>query len=205
MNLNIKVNEDDFSKVVYALKNLSKSEESLLKTAVNNTSRKAQKILVQKASREYAGDAGKQSKIMGSSDIKKGSASHPLATITFRSSVHEIKEFHVSSLNISKTIYRKDGKRGGQRIKGNVLKGKGKTLDKAFVVQFKSGHIAVVSRIPGSRMVSNPKKEKLRKLLSPSYPVMIGGERVYGKTHEEIADILHGEIEKALAKVMGGR
>lgn len=182
-----------------------KNPKSVVKTAVNNTAKKAQTLLAQRASKSYAGKAAKKSTILSASQISKASVSSQVAVIKFRSSVHEIKEFHVSSLSISKTTYRKNGKRGGRKIKGNVLKGSSKTLENAFVVQFKNGHVSVVSRVPGSKMKSNPKKEKLRKLLSPSYPVMIRGDKVYGEASEEIANILSEQVIKVVDKVTGGK
>ena len=191
---------DDIEKKLKGLKN----PKSVVKTAVNNTAKKARTLLSQKASKSYAGKVAKKGTIMSASEISKASTSSQTAIIKFKSSVHEIKEFHVSSLNISKTTYRKNGKRGGRKVKGNVLKGSSKALENAFVVQFKNGHVSVVSRVPGSKMKSNPKKEKLRKLLSPSYPVMIGGNRVYGETSEEIATILNDQITKVMDKAIGG-
>lgn len=204
MNITIQVQESDLNDIEKRLNGIKKPQ-SVVKTAVNNTAKQAQKLLATKASKEYAGKAAKRGAIMSASSITKGSAGSPIAVIKFRSAVHEIKEFHVSSIAISKTTYRKNGKRGGKKIKGNVLKGKSKRLDNAFVVQFENGHVSVVSRVPGTQMKHNSKKEKIRKLLSPSYPVMIGGDKVYGETSNEIAEILNGEIEKVMAKVLGGR
>ena len=179
--------------------------ETVIKTIVNNTAKQTQKLLAEKASKEYVGEASRKSKILASSTIQKATTGSQTATIRFKSPVHEIKEFHVSSLQISKTYYKKNGQRGKKRIKGNVLSGKSKVLENAFVVQFKNGHISVVSRIPGTHMKSNPKKEKLRKLLSPSYKVMIGNERVFGESSDAIGVIMHNEAEKILEKILGGK
>ena len=205
VDIRIQVPEENIRKIETGLEGLSKSKGSVLKTAVNNTAKKAQKLLVQKASKEYTGKIARQSAIMSRSEIKKASTGNPSALIKFRSPVHEIKEFHVSNLAISKTTYRSNGKRGGKKIKGNVLKGSSKPLEHAFVVQFKSGHISVVSRVPGVKMLSNTKKEKLRKLLSPSYKVMIGGEKVYGSSEEEIGGILREQVALAMNKALGGK
>nr|DAJ08299.1 MAG TPA: minor tail protein Z [Caudoviricetes sp.] len=204
MNITMQVQESTLKDIEKRLNGIKKPQ-SVVKTAVNKTAKQAQKLLATKASKAYAGKAAKRGSIMSSSSIAKGSAGKPIAVIKFRSSVHEIKEFHVSSLAVSKTTYKKNGKRGGRKVKGNVLKGKSKKLDNAFVVQFKNGHVAVVSRVPGTQMKNNAKKEKIRKLLSPSYPVMIGGDKVYGETSKEIAEILNSEIEKVMDKALGGR
>lgn len=179
--------------------------ESVVKTVVNNTAKQTQKLLVQRASKEYAGEAARRSNILAASAIEKATTGSQTATIRFKSPVHEIKEFHVSSLQISRTYYRKNGQRGKKKIKGNVLRGTPKILENAFVVQFKNGHISVVNRIPGTHMKNNPKKEKLRKLLSPSYKVMIGSERVFGESSDAIGIIMHNEAEKVMEKILGGK
>lgn len=182
-----------------------KKPEAVVKTVINNTAKQAQKLLVQKASKEYIGEAARKPKLLAASTIQKATTESQTAIICFKSPVHEIKEFHVSSLQINKTYYRKNGQRGKKNIKGNVLSGKSKVLDNAFVVQFKNGHISVVSRVPGTHMKSNPKKEKLRKLLSPSYKVMIGSDRVFGESSDAIGVIMHNEAEKVLEKILGGK
>lgn len=203
-DIRIRVPENVIKDIESKLDVLGKSKESVLKTAVNNTAKKAQSLLAQKAAGTYSGSTSRKGAIMSRSSIIKASTGNPMATIKFKSPVHEIKEFHVSSLAVSKTTYRKNGQRGGRKIKGNVLKGSPKALDHAFVVQFKSGHVAVVSRVPGSKMKSNPKKEKLKKLLSPSDKVMIGGDRVYGTSQDEIAELLNEQVKKVLEKALGG-
>lgn len=204
MNIMINVPEETIKDLEKRLDEVKRKPKSVIKTAVNNTSKKAQSLLAQKASKVYAGKIAQKGSVLSASEIQKASTDTLSAIIKFRSPVHEIKDFHVSSLSISKTTYRKNGKRGGRKIKGNVLKGSSKSLE-AFVVQFKNGHISVVSRIPGSKMKSNPKKEKLRKLLSPSYPVMIKSEKVYGETSDEIANILSEQVAKVMDKVLGGK
>lgn len=204
VDIRVQVPENVIKDVESKLDALGKTKESVLKTAVNNTAKKAQSLLAQKTAVTYAGAASRKGAIMSRSSIAKASTGSPAATIKFKSPVHEIKEFHVSSLAVSKTTYRKNGKRGGRKIKGNVLKGSSKPLEHAFVVQFKSGHVAVVSRVPGSQMKSNPKKEKLKKLLSPSDKVMVGGERVCGAAQDEIAELLNEQVRKVLDKALGG-
>ena len=205
IDLKIQVPDTAIKQIEKDLDGLTKSKGAVIKTAVNNTAKKAQKLLAQKASKEYAGKIARQSAVLSGSDIKKATTGNLSALIKFKSPVHEIKEFHVSSLAISRTTYRSNGKRGGKKIKGNVLKGSPKQLEHAFVVQFKSGHISVVSRVTGSKMPSDPKKEKLRKLLSPSYKVMIGGEKVYGSSEEEIGGILREQVALAMNKALGGK
>lgn len=194
MNIKIELNKDDYSKIIRSLRDVEKSEESVLKTAVNNTAKRAQRLLIKRAGKTYVGEVARQDRIKSASEIIKGQVKNPTAVIRFSSTVHEIKEFHVSSLVATRTL------------QGNVLKGASKALEgtsgKAFVVRFKSGHQAVVQRVPGSKMKSNPTKEKLKKLLGPSYMKMIGGDKVYKP--DEVSELLHNEIGKIMSRVLGG-
>lgn len=199
----ISVPEATIERIEKALDGIrGKTSGSVLKTAVNNTATKARRMLAQKVSAEYTGDLAKKSAITSRSDIKKAAAGKPVATINFKSPVREIKDFHVSSLEISKTTYRKNGKRGGKKIKGNVLKGSPKPLEGAFVVKFKTGHVTVVQRAPGTRMKSK-KKEKIHALYSPSDKAMVGGERVYGSLEDDIHRILAEQVETVFNKALG--
>ena len=203
-SVGIQVSEEALKSIEKKLEGIGKSEGSVLKTAVNNTAKQAQRLLAGKAAQVYTGKVSRKSAIMSRSSITKANTKNPTAVIKFKSPVHEIKEFHVSSLAISKTAYRKDGKRSSKKIKGNVLKGSPKPLDNAFVVQFKTGHVSVVSRVPGSKMRSNPKKEKLKKILSPADKAMIGSEKVYGASQKEIENLLYAQVNQVMDKVLGG-
>jgi len=201
--LTIRIKENQLQKIEKSLDGI-KSPSTAIKTTINNTAKRAQKLLAEKTSKEYVGQVSKKGAILASSTILKAAAGNLTATIKFKSPIHDIKEFHVSSLQISRTSYRKDGKRSVKTIKGNVLKGSPKPLKGAFVVQFKSGHVAVVTREPGTHMVKNPSKEKLKKLLSPSYKSMIGSDKVYGATEKEIAEIMSSQVEQVISKALGG-
>lgn len=197
MILRIQVRENDFAMVVHALRTLEKSEESLLKTAVNNTAKTAQKLLVQRASERYAGKAA------GNSRIDKASAAEVTAVVRFSSPIHEIRDFHAAGITV-RSPYTKSGNFRTARPRGNVLKGRSRKFENAFAVRFQSGHVAVVSRIPGEnadKYRGRAKKthyEKLRVWYSPSYKTMISS--VYEP--DEISQILHEEVQKVLAKVL---
>ena len=186
-----------------------KTKDSVLKTSVNNTAKQAQRLLAQKTSETYVGKHTRRSAVIQNSEIEKGNAKSPTAQIEFSSPVMEIKDYHISSLQISKTAYTKKGKRRNKTIKGRVLSGENKKLEHAFVVQFKNGHVAVVSRVPGvnanqhSGKPQKPHYEKLRKLLSPSIATAVGGDRVYGESKEKIEKMLLEEVSKTMQKVLG--
>ena len=208
MSLRVEINEDDYRRVIKAIKPLERSEESVLKTAVNNAAKKAQKNLISSASKRYVGEEAKRATIKGQSAIKKADVSGVTSIVEFASPMKEIGGFHVSSMEVRKPEYTKKGKRRKIRLKGKVLRGASKGLGAAFVVQFKSGHIAVVKRIDGKNMdqyANKPKiphYAKLEKLLSPNVAEMLGNKNVYKP--DEIAALLHEEVEKVLGKVLGG-
>lgn len=201
--INIKIPDEILKGIEQKLDGVKKPEAAV-KTVANNTAKQVQKLLIKKASKEYVGKAAEKSNILAASTIQKSTINSQTAIIRFKSPIHEIKEFHVSSLEIARTQY-ENGKRVNKNIKGNVLKGEPKILENAFVVQFKNGHISVVHRIPGTHMKSNPKKEKLEKLLSPSYKAMIGSKQVYGASSDAIGVIMYNEAEKVLKKILGGK
>ncbi len=203
MNLRVQVNETDYGQIIQSLRTLEKSEESVLKTAVNNTATKARKLLAQKMSQRYAGKAARKGEVLDSGRIEKATASSVTATVIFSSPIHEVKDFHVTGLKV-RSPYTKRGKFRTARPKGNVLKGGAKKFDEGFAVEFKSGHIAVVRRIPGvnaDKFDGKPKKphyEKLRVWYSPSKASMAAN--VYDA--DEISDRLHEEINKIMEKVL---
>ena len=208
--LKIEVPESVINNVEKQLEDIKgKTEKGVLKTAVNNTAKKAQRLLAEKTAETYVGKHTRRNAVIRNSVLKKGNAKFPVSEIRFASPVMEIKDYHVSSLEISKTSYTKSGKRSKKTLKGKVLNGEAKKLEYAFVVQFKNGHVAVVSRVPGvnakqhAGKPNKPHYEKLRKLLSPSIAIAVGGDRVYGQSQKEIEEILLEEVDKTMKKVLG--
>lgn len=212
MSLKVEIRKDTFDSVIRAMRDVEQSEERVLKTAVNNTARKVQRLLIQKAARVYAGKAARPGVIRDASSITKATASRPEATVSFRGPVHDVAEFHVSGMKVV-SPYTSGGKYSSRRPRGNVLKGSAKKFGNAFVVRFKNGdsgkdHVAVVSRITGEnakKFLGKPVKphyEKLWKWISPSYMKMIGNEKVYDP--DEIGDILDGEVRTVMQKVLEG-
>lgn len=93
----IRINENQLQKIEKSLDGI-KSPSAAIKTTINNTAKRAQKLLAEKASKEYAGQVSKKGAILTSSTILKAAAGNLTATIKFKSPIHDIKEFHVSSI-----------------------------------------------------------------------------------------------------------
>lgn len=194
--IKISVDQNDFNRIVQSMKNIEKSEESVLKTAVNNTAKQVQRRLAKQAGKVYVGQA--PAEIFSRSKIIKASVSKVNATIIFQSEQPGIEKHKISGFVVRKTMYL-----NGKRVKAPVfaaqLKGSMKPLEgesgMAFCVRFKNGKKAVVSR----------KGKKLKRIMGSSDMVMVRNEKVFGAEEEKIAEILHKQVDKILLKVLGGK
>lgn len=199
-SLTIDLNEQHLKKIEQELLAMPKEAPSALKKAVNATARKAKTQLSIETRRRYATKAAGVNQGMKLNSAKVGKLE---ANIIVKGEMKEIKDFKASPLTVS------NGKNRPEHIKAKVLKSSSmKPLEhggiKAFMAKFKSGHVAVVERVPGKKMKSNPKKEFLQKLLSPSAPHMVGNKEVYGEVEPQIKTLLEENIERELLKVKGG-
>lgn len=180
---------------------LSGKTRTVMKQAVNETAKQARVQLAKTAQRQYAIKTGRFNKAM---KIKKAVVSRPEAVIKATGEVLELREFKISP---NKYI---TGKNRPNITKGKVYrKGSLKKLQKgnlkAFVTKFKNGHVAVVQRVPGKKMKSNPKKDFIKKLLSPSIPKMLGNEiKVYGIVRKDIQANLRINLKKYMDKTLEG-
>lgn len=204
--IKISVDQNDFNRIVQSMKNIEKSEESVLKTALNNTAKKAQKLLAQRAEAVYSGAAPQG--ILGRSKIKKATVSNVSIQILFTSEQPGI-EAHTVSLTVPVRTTYSNGKRVKFPILASQLRGSGlKPLagekGLAFWVKFKNGKQAIVSRGKGQKEKTK-RKNVLKRIMGSSDMVMVRNEKVYGVEEEKISNILHEQIDKTLMKVLGGK
>jgi hypothetical protein len=199
--IKIEVEKEELSNIEKRLENMSKESSNVLKKALNETGRQAKKDLLKATKMRYAltGGAGELNK---SVNTKSATKSNLVYTIESKGGVREISDFKASPFEV------KNGLNRNKIIKAKVLKTSGmkglqKGNIKAFVAQFKSGHKAVVERNPDKKMKSNPQKEALRKILSPSVPSMLS--TTYGETEQGIYNILKENISKHIQTVLGGK
>lgn len=71
--IQLMLEEEQVRQVVQAMRNVEKSEESVLKTAVNNTVIRAQKLLARQVRKVYGGEAPEG--ILERSSVKKATVS----------------------------------------------------------------------------------------------------------------------------------
>lgn len=187
-----------------ALGDLKSQRFKALKNAVNATAKQAQAALVDKAQAEYA---AKKGLLKRAATIKKGTDSKPEATITVKGATLELREF--------KTSAPKSGAKA-KILNSSTLKliqsQKGSKA-KAFLATFESGHSAIVQRQDGETYRRDGAKRqakygrhidmtRIKKLLSISFPKMVGGSAVLGELAPDIYDTLLENVNKEIRRVM---
>lgn len=206
----VDTNEDRICSVLNAL---GSDGERVLKNAINRTARKARKTTAKEATKRY--DYQEKANFLNEMKLKtakKVAYGNMMAEISAKGSVNEIKQFAVDNLQVAR------GKNRPDAIKGKVMTASGMTElkrqgIKAFVAQFKSGHISVVAR---EKLSSSQKSRghhggkdykyasyRLKKLLSPSVPQMLGNKEAINEVVEpEIQDLLVKNVERQFAMLM---
>lgn len=187
-----------------ALGDLKSQRFKVLKNAVNATAKQAQAALVDKAQAEYA---AKKGPLKRAATIKKGTDSKPEATIGVKGTTLELREF--------KTSAPKSGAKA-KILNSSTLKliqsQKGSEA-KAFLATFKSRHTAIVQRQDGETYRRDGAKRqakygrhidmtRIKKLLSISFPKMVGGSAVLGELAPDIYDTLLENVNKEIRRVM---
>lgn len=206
--IHFELDEGYIQQVIQAMRGLEKSEESVFKTAINNTASRAQKLLARQAKRVYGGEAPQG--ILERSSIKKSTVSRLGATIVFRSGQPDITKFRVSKSGQSPTpiVYGKNGKRkkypiSVQQLKGTRMKKLKGQDGMAFAIRFKNGKLAIVTRT-GKKTYGGNGKDELKVFMGSSDRSMVQNEKVYGVVQKDIADILNQQCQKALEKALTG-
>lgn len=203
--IHFQVEMQDLTRIEAALGMMKDKSKMVLRTAINNTAKQTVNLLSDEAHKLYYISKGKVKKTI---TTKKATAGNLEAVITSAEPVNELYDFKVSP----RTYIRGGGVPGG--YKGNVRRDKsasklvlkpGAAGDKykAFVVRYKSGHITVGQRVPGKSMKSNPQKEFVKTLLSPSTPNMLGYEQgVYGVVEPKMYDMLQQNIQTQILRYL---
>lgn len=185
---------------------LSSEKYKVMKNAVNATAKKAKADLIAKAQAEYT---AKKSPLNKATTKKNATTAKPEATITVKGQVLEVRDF--------KTTTPKTGARAKVLQSGNLkaIQSQKEHRAKAFLATFQSGHTAIVQRQEGqqytdSASISRRKAEwgagtdmtRIKKLMSVSFPKMVGGSSVLGKIGPGILDDLKKNIQIEIRKVL---
>lgn len=192
--------------VAAALGGLKDQRFKVLKNAVNATAKQAQADLVAKAQEEYTAKKGPLEK---AASIKKGTDSNPEATITVKGTTLELREF--------KATAPRSGAKAKILTSGTLkaIQSQKGSRAKAFLATFESGHMAIVQRQDGetyrrygakrrAKYGSGVDMTRIKKLLSISFPKMVGGSAVLGELEPDIYDTLLANVSREIERVMKG-
>lgn len=175
------------------LKNLKNKAPQALKNAINATAREAKKDLVDRVKTQYV---IQRSKPDLKKDIRQQNANISTLTAILRigGKPNELKKHFKTAPNTPAAA-----------AKARVLKSSSlKLLEKrsgikAFITQFKSGHVTIAQRRGDGRLPT-------KSLFGPATHKMVGNEvKVYGIVKPKIQENLQKHIEKQITKIMGGK
>ena len=178
----------------------------VLKAAINNAAKEVERRMSNEAKKKYRFESGKVADIRAANDTKKASASNLRAVIEVKSKIKEPKNFVLipdtyfpGGVGAPKWVKAKNLRNGKLHKLALRPKDSGDKY-KAFVVKYRNpggrDHVALATRVPGSRM-RDKNKEALRTLYSPSIPKM--EEVVYmDEVHDDANDILMNSIQEQI-------
>lgn len=183
---------------------------NILKNALNATARKVRKQITKDAAGRYAiKDASILKKEdQGAPKVYTASVSDLEATIKSKGPMQDIMAFLTRPNTAT-------GAAAAQVLKGGTMKPLEAGDLKAFVTTFASGHTAIVQRHPpgeysagrghrGDKYGQGADMTKIKKLLSPAVPHMLGNEAVMAEAERLTFETLQAEIEKRINKVNAG-
>lgn len=196
------------------------SQEKVFARAINATLRKVQRDISHRAQVSYSGEASDG--IRGRSQILKSQTSYLNleGAVRFRSEQHAITKFKLSPRSTPtkfledtvkqfrrldfKSQKRPDGRTIGVKVgkqkryyvhAGQIRGNKGKLFHDVFVVQFKSGHIALAERAGKARFPIN-------QILGSSDMMMTKSKRVFGAEKENIEKFYTEQCARSLAQAL---
>lgn len=181
---------------------------NILKNAINATARKVRQQMVKDAAGQYA---IKNKKILkqadqGAPQVYQAGVSDLTATIRSRGPMQDIMSFMTKPNTETGAAAAQVFKNGGMKpLEVDGLK--------AFVTTFASGHTAIVQRNPPAMYSTGQEGRKqkygeradmtkLKKLLSPAVPHMLGNEEVQAQAEQLTNEILLLEIQKRIDKTL---
>lgn len=201
--INIDIDKGQLNHIEVRLGNLSGKTPDVLKNAINQTATQVRERLASEAQKEYTIKTARFKKEMR---ISRASNQKLRGIIRATGEVQSIRDF-----NVSPSEYNPKN-RGTDAVMAQIMNS-GKLISlqkgnlKAFVSKFKNKHIAVVQRVEKGKVPARSKlgSRYVKKLFSPSIPVMLGNEkRVYGKIEPDIKEYLRENINKQIARILGG-
>lgn len=200
----IELDEKMLKEIEKACMNMERNYKQLMKKSINAAGKQIQKLAVKEDTEQYA--FKRKSAVKERVKEEKATAGKLEYIINALNERMEIGDYHVSNMGV--------GRQPKKGISGKVLnKNNSKQLKLngvlAFVTQFKSGHIAVVVRVPGETYANPGERKskgwdttKIEKLLSPSVHKSL--KNAFPYKEKEAYRILLDEISKSIDQALGG-
>lgn len=184
---------------------------SILKNAINATARKVRKQITKDASGQYAikDKSLLKKEDQGAPKVYTASAADLTATIRSKGPMQDIMAFMTRPNT-------ETGAAAAKVLNSGTMKPLEAGKLKAFVATFASGHTAIVQRHPPGKYSSGRETRasrygdyadmtKVKKLLSPAVPHMLGNEEVMAQAERLTYDTLQAEIQKRIDKVLAAK
>jgi hypothetical protein len=208
--IHVDVNMDDLTNIEKELGMAKDKSTMVLRSAINEAAKELNKRLLKEDKQDYAYREQDALTEAHAGNIKKATTKKLYATITVKSEIGELYKFDTNPLEVAvpkgqpynpPRWYRAKVQKKGRRTALALRKGGQGDQYKAFVVKFSNDHLAVVQRQPGTRMRSNPAKEAIKALYSPSIANM--SKEMYEKyesirTEELLEEHIQKQIERYL-------
>lgn len=188
----------ELKQIQEALGEAAEEAPQILMRALNSAANKARKDLIREAQERYS--ATKVDISTKSLAIRRAVGSRTSVRLSAVGGMQELTDYTVSPTVPLRGKNRPDSY-AAKVLAASSLKSLS-SRPKAFITKFRSGHVAIVQRVPGSRMRSNPQKEKLKKLLSPSIAHVYdnaGAERI---SREIIEKYMPEAVGKAIQRAL---
>ena len=179
------------------LERLAFQAPDILRLSINAAARKVRKQITKDAAETYTIDESiLKDRSKGAPKVQTAKPGNIEAVIRSKGPVNDLIDFLVRP--------------GSDGAKAKVLKSGGmKPLErggaKAFIGRFQSSHTAVLHRIKKYGYPSGgqwPDMTRIKKLLGPSVPSMLGNEEIQEKTRTMLYTVLDQEIEKRINKAI---
>lgn len=207
--INLTVTKDldnDFIYVQQCLGDLQRKAPNALRNAVNQTARRYRDEVQKRVQSEFV--IAKKSMVSKNNlmKIRQAKVSDMTAVLTSKGEMSELMQFEAKPKKVTNDYKRKPKSYSARVLSDSSLKELNGN-PKPFVVRFKSGHVAMVARVPGKRMQTNPEKEFMKKLLSPAVPHMIENDKVDAQrlaadmARNEMTSLINAQIDK----ILGGK
>lgn len=192
----IEVSEQTIDRIHTILAGVEKADEKVLKPALARglmAGKTAAGKMVRQTYHISAGDFNSRGYMRYNSVTKNGDGI--IGSIEYSGGVIPLMKFKVSpSTPKKRTTPSAAVLKASSLVKFNRQKN-------VFVAQMKSGHIGIMERQKGT-VSSATGKEKLKELLSPAVPQMVGNEKVMQNVEERVNEVINQRIEHEMERLL---